>query len=53
VDASRGFEGAAEIAGVNAGLEAVFPESGVKRAISGVERLEPVDLAEYVVDQVS
>jgi len=26
--------------------------SGVKTAISGLKRLEPTDLAEYVVDQV-
>jgi hypothetical protein len=32
---------------------ALVPESGVKMTISGLERLEPMDLAEYVVDQVS
>jgi hypothetical protein len=30
-----------------------IPESGVKTTSSGLERLQPVDLAEYVVDQVS
>ena len=29
------------------------PESGVKTTSSGLERLQPVDLAEYVVDQVA
>jgi len=29
------------------------PESGVKRTSSGLERLQPVDLAQYVLDQVS
>ena len=31
----------------------VKPESGVKTTSSGLERLQPVDLAEYVVDQVA
>jgi hypothetical protein len=31
----------------------LLPESGVKTTSSGLERLQPVDLAEYVVDQVS
>jgi hypothetical protein len=35
------------------GGEFVIPESGVKTTSSGLERLQPVDLAEYVVDQVS
>ena len=33
--------------------EYLQPESGVKTTSSGLERLQPVDLAEYVVDQVA
>jgi FG-GAP-like repeat len=34
-------------------ISVLLPESGVKTTSSGLERLQPVDLAEYVVDQVS
>jgi hypothetical protein len=34
-------------------LGAVIPESGVKATSSGLERLQAVDLAEYVVDEVA
>jgi N-6 DNA Methylase len=34
-------------------FQCLIPESGVKTTSSGLERLQPVDLAEYVVDQVS
>lgn len=33
--------------------QGVIPESGVKTTSSGLERLQPVDLAEYVADEVS
>ena len=35
------------------GRTVLIPESGVKATSSGLERLQAVDLAEYVVDEVA